>query len=101
MITSATGNTKVKMALCGFRQNDSCSYRTWWASSPKGLRRGATTRVAGVAMCDHGSLPTRFALRPGCTSGLEGGDVGLSELQIDLLQTGPLHGQVGQAGMAL
>jgi hypothetical protein len=28
MITNTTGNTKVNIALCGFLQNDSCSYRT-------------------------------------------------------------------------
>src|SRR5437868_4245952 len=28
MTTNTTGKMKVNMALCGFRQNDSCSYRT-------------------------------------------------------------------------
>ena len=28
MTTNTTGKMKVKIALCGFRQNDSCSYKT-------------------------------------------------------------------------
>jgi hypothetical protein len=28
MATNTTGKIKVNTALCGFRQNDSCSYRT-------------------------------------------------------------------------
>ena len=28
MVTNTTGKMNVKIALCGLRQNDSCSYRT-------------------------------------------------------------------------
>ena len=29
MTMNTTGKMNVKIALCGLRQNESCSYRTW------------------------------------------------------------------------